>query len=391
MSKTLLSKPKGKLAAAAVVLLGLCLLPAPLLPPDQLAKAVHSMLGIGHKAGYLVAAIGLQGLFYGSLGVLAALAVDPAQTARRRLVQVLVLPLVIVGVVVAVRCVKLGHLPMLANAAVPLAACFLGVVVGLGVLYRTWKLALCITTAAIGLGLWGLLGGVPASLTQDTEARLQALVAASPGFPVGDARFGAIVQRAFAPLPANSVAGTEVQHNEAAILALGIAIGHERLAHFTGLARRGELVRKAVALRTGTTIRGRDDWARHYTLSAAIAVLHHPLLSDAGGLIKEQLDALTRGSGFSFGDLAANRAGVRFADAATDSETGARAMQMRLQNGWVLEDFFPSMSDLPEDLTVEEFRKAYGGVGSPHYRQMAAEIETRLDHCAAISAAQAAP
>ena len=40
---------------------------------------------------------------------------------------------------------------------------------------------------------------------------------------------------------------------------------------------------------------------------AALAVLEHPLVSDAGGLMKEQLDALTHGSGFSFGDLAADR------------------------------------------------------------------------------------
>jgi hypothetical protein len=56
-------------------------------------------------------------------------------------------------------------------------------------------------------------------------------------------------------------------------------------------------------------------------------------ISDAGGLLKEELDALTHGSGFSFGDLAADRAGVRFAWA-TDSETAALAMQARLQAGY---------------------------------------------------------
>ena len=41
-----------------------------------------------------------------------------------------------------------------------------------------------------------------------------------------------------------------------------------------------------------------EDWARHSALSAALAVLEHPLVSDAAGLMKEELDALTHGSGF---------------------------------------------------------------------------------------------
>ena len=145
------------------------------------------------------------------------------------------------------------------------------------------------------------------------------------------------------------------------------------------------MLRQAAALREGTALRGRADWARHYALSAALAVLEHPLISDAAGAMKEQLDALTGGSGFSFGDLAADRAGVRFAANATRSQAAAKAMQARLQNGFTLDDFFPPVADLPENLTVEQFRRAYGGVGSPRYRQQVDEIETRLDPCPALS------
>ena len=67
-------------------------------------------------------------------------------------------------------------------------------------------------------------------------------------------------------------------------------------------------------------------------------------MSDAGSLMKEQLDTLTRGSGFSFGDLAANRAGVRFAFAATKSDSAARAMQARLHRGFSSKDFSLWMS-----------------------------------------------
>ena len=42
-------------------------------------------------------------------------------------------------------------------------------------------------------------------------------------------------------------------------------------------------------------------------------------------------------------------------------------------------------ADLPENLTVEQFRRDYGGVGRRHYRQTVNEIETRLNVCAALS------
>jgi hypothetical protein len=45
---------------------------------------------------------------------------------------------------------------------------------------------------------------------------------------------------------------------------------------------KGELVRAATSLRPGTTLRGREDWARDFLLSAALAVLENPVVSDAG-------------------------------------------------------------------------------------------------------------
>ena len=143
--------------------------------------------------------------------------------------------------------------------------------------------------------------------------------------------------------------------------------------------------RTAVALRAGTTLRGRGDWVRHYCLSAGLAVVEISFVSDAGGLIKEELDALTHGSGFSFGDLAADRAGVRLSEAATASESAAQSMQTRLQSGYSADDFFPIASDLPENLTLEQFRQDYGGVGTQRYRQTINEIETRLNGCAALA------
>ena len=64
-------------------------------------------------------------------------------------------------------------------------------------------------------------------------------------------------------------------------------------------------------------LRGRPDSARHFWVSAAVTALVGDVVSDAAGLLKEELDAGEGGSGFSFGDLMADRAGTEFARAAT--------------------------------------------------------------------------
>jgi hypothetical protein len=373
-----------KMAAAGVVLLALLIVPAPLLPPHRLAEAVQSMLGIGWKAAYLVSAVGLQVVFYGSVGVLATFAVKRALTVPGRLIQIGLVPLVVIVVALIIRSAKLGFLPVWINAAIPMAACLIGTVLGLGVLFRRWMVTLFIAIVVVGAALWGLMGGTSAELSRATEGHLQRLVAAGPCYPSGEARFGALLQTLFASTPADAESQNMVQNNRAAILAWGIAVGHERLARLAGLDGDEDLVRRAVAVGQGTTLRGRDDWPRHYALSAALAVLEHPLVSDAGGLMKEQLDALTRGSGFSFGDLAADRAGVRFATAATQSESAAKAMRARLQNGFAVDDFFPDAAQLPENLTVEQFRRDYGGVGDQRYRRQVDAIDKLLDRCAGL-------
>ena len=355
-----------KVAAGSIVLIALALVPAPLLPPHHLAEVIQSLLSISWKAAYLAAAVGLHVAFYVAIGMLSALVVKRAPTTRGRLVQTIVVPLIIVFVAVTIRSLKLGHLPVWINAAIPIAACLAGVWLGLGLLYQRGKYILFIVVAVIGATSWLLLAGANAELSRSTENHLRRLVASSPGIPSGESRFGALLQIAFAPIPGESEKA--VHHNRAAILALGIALGDEQLAKFVGINSQSELLMQAALMRQGTTLRDREDWPRHFWVSASLAVLEHPLVSDAGGLIKEQLDALTGGSGFSFCDFAADRAGVRFADSATNSEEDANAMQDLLAKKFVVDNFFPPVSDLPENMTTEQFRREYGTVGSQPYR-----------------------
>src|SRR6266550_5016246 len=90
-----------QLACASVVLLALMAVPAPLLPPHRLAQLVQSTLGVGWMTGYLAAAVGLQGAFYVSLGVLASFVVNRAPTLQRRLLQLVTMPMIVVSLAVA--------------------------------------------------------------------------------------------------------------------------------------------------------------------------------------------------------------------------------------------------------------------------------------------------
>src|SRR6266545_1345195 len=120
-----------------------------------------------------------------------------------------------------------------------------------------------------------------------------------------------------------------------------------------------------------------------FWVSAGLALLSAETVSDAAGLLKEELDA-GGGSGFSFGDLLADRAGTRFALAATRDVAAARAMQNRLSGRWPLDDLFPPAADLPEGIQDAELTSKYGAVGGGPYQALVAEIERRLDRCAAL-------
>jgi hypothetical protein len=117
-------------------------------------------------------------------------------------------------------------------------------------------------------------------------------------------------------------------------------------------------------------------------VSGALTVLSAAAPSDAAGLLKEELDA-DAGSGFSFADLLADRAGTSFADVATRDDASALRVQQRLASGFRVDDFFPAAADLPEGIADAELQSSYGGVGGPLYRQKTDEIERRLARCAA--------
>jgi hypothetical protein len=230
--------------------------------------------------------------------------------------------------------------------------------------------------------IWG--EGSNEEMRQAVKSHVARLLHATPHLPDGERRLGAAVEVAFAWARERSATGSPVLENRAALLTLGILLGHPRLAGLVGPVVEGRDWPRAVPL-ARATLRGRNDWAKHFFVSAALTVLSAQAPSDAIGLFKEELDA-GGGSGFSFGDLMADRAGTTFALLATGDEAAARALQERLAAGFRVDDFFPEAADLPEDIQDAELQSRYGGVGGPLFRTYAAEVERRLWNCPAYRA-----
>ena len=122
------------------------------------------------------------------------------------------------------------------------------------------------------------------------------------------------------------------------------------------------------------TLAGRHDLAQHFVISATLAAWSGEPVADAIGLYKE-LDDARRGSGFSFVDLAADRAGTRFGEILARNP-GRLAEQ--LASGLSEHDLLPSVGDLPEYLDAERFRREYESPNSPRFKAMTRDIETRL-------------
>jgi hypothetical protein len=170
-----------------------------------------------------------------------------------------------------------------------------------------------------------------------------------------------------------------VHESRSAILALGYLLGHERVQSLVGPGLpdpSSEVHAKFLAV----SLRRRNDWVRHFTLSAALEVLSNPATSNMLGLLKEELDA-DGGSGFSFADLLADNAGTVLAQQATSSDATARQIQERLAVAVDVDDYFPVADDLPEGLSDAEFREQYGGVRGKEYQELHDEIQRRILAC----------
>lgn len=138
-----------------------------------------------------------------------------------------------------------------------------------------------------------------------------------------------------------SVAGDSVRENTSALLALALLANDAKVQN---------MLLESKDLSGGNTelvlkIHKRRDLSQHFLNSSALFLIGGAEFSDYVGLYKEIMDA-ARGKPFSIPDLVADRTGVRFAQAATNSDQKARDIQTAILNAEDHQDYFLSATEL---------------------------------------------
>lgn len=122
----------------------------------------------------------------------------------------------------------------------------------------------------------------------------------------------------------------------------------------------------------------RIDLAQHFVGAATLTASMNSQVANALGEVKELSDARAGGSGFSFIDLAADKAGSRFGELAVSSPETARRIQKLTAEIKDYRDFMPDPRDLPEHMSETEFKQIFESTQSPAYLGLAAQIDKRI-------------
>jgi len=194
---------------------------------------------------------------------------------------------------------------------------------------------------------------------------------------MGDISLGYYLSSAFSFSKKRSLAGGDPsEENKAALLALAIFLGSANFDSVIGAIDKREFQR-CPPVDNHIVLASREDLRLHFIFSAALKIISDSELSFAIGEFKELLDSQQGGSGFSFVDLAADRAGIRFAEWALDNASASRVQKMASE---LTEEsvFFPSIDALPEGIPQRVFEER-GGIESDYYQQYLATINARIN------------
>jgi len=356
--------------------------PRPLGAPEW-AVNLASLLGLGEPAARAAATLVLRVGGLALLGALLMLAVGARKLGRSAAIAILLAPVLAVASLWA----NYGYFPISIQIEIAAVSAALGALAGLA-LRRNLIAAVSVVVLTAGLFTWGTDASIDDELNAATGAVGRHLLAQADRVPDGDAGFVKLLEIAFTFAEDNSHNSDPVLHNQAAIVALGVILGDERLADVARRQVDESRVPEAEALRDRITAYERPDWPRHFWVSATLTMLSDADRSITVGIAKELMDAMPGGSGFSFADLGADAAGNAFALAATRDAPSARATQRRIMRGARVEDYLPDLHDLPEGLALDEFQNEYGGLGGEGTQRVVDEINGLLASLPDLQASQ---
>lgn len=183
-------------------------------------------------------------------------------------------------------------------------------------------------------------------------------------------------QRAMAQAIAASAAGepsVAARENRAVLLVLALHAGKVPVGRLMPGTHDWPTIRQRAL-----TLHHRIDFAQHFLLSALLATDVGGRLADVIGIYKEMMDTHRAhdGSGFSFNDIAADRAGIRFGQRAKQAPV---ELQSRLLEAAGDAFVMPEVDDLPQFLSEADFQRLFGSVGSKPYNAVLQEIDRRVN------------
>ncbi|MFC3713025.1 hypothetical protein ACFOMD_10605 [Sphingoaurantiacus capsulatus] len=187
------------------------------------------------------------------------------------------------------------------------------------------------------------------------------------------ASFAMTLRRTFGDRPADA---DPVAWNRAAFIALAMHTVDTEARRLAGADVMYGAVEEVQPpdLRVG----GRADLAKHFALSAALTASFDPRFTRAMGEWKELDDSLPGGSGFSFIDLTADRAGLHLARAAVDPATASAVADALADTNDVA--LFPTAAHaLSEGLAEKEFNRRYGGLTGANYTAAVQRVDRLLE------------
>ncbi len=166
--------------------------------------------------------------------------------------------------------------------------------------------------------------------------------------------------------------GDAAAENRAAILVLTFYVNGIDMAAVVQGAETWTRPRRRPVL-----LRGRGDLTQHFLVSAALSATAGTPLAYVAGVYKE-IDDSQGGSGFSFSDLAADRAGTLLGQIAVQN---ARLVQERAAGSLDETDLMPDVAGLVDGMPEADFTRRFGGVGTPAYQRVIQEIDRRIAAC----------
>lgn len=182
-----------------------------------------------------------------------------------------------------------------------------------------------------------------------------------------------LIGKAFALAKERSVEGDPVDENYAALWALAIMQGTPDFARMVALP-----VDRKNKVSDKLPLRGRQDLRLHFFFSVAMTLASEKELSINVGKLKEILDTSQGGSGYSFRDLTADKAGTELAHFATQNDDNAILVQSLLANTNNENIFIPELHDLPEGFSETRFKNVFGDETSQAYQDLENIIDQRI-------------